>query len=78
MFFRLFFLIFLLQSFVFATSSQHVEILAKILNKQGNVVHAKDDVVLYSNKYIITADEAYYDCANDKCYDAKEVLLKVA
>jgi LPS-assembly protein len=61
MFFRLFFLIFLLQSFVFATSSQHVEILAKILNKQGNVVHAKDDVVLYSNKYIITADEAYYD-----------------
>jgi len=39
----------------------NVEILAKNLSKEGNIVHAKDDVVLYSDKYIITADEAYYD-----------------
>ena len=41
--------------------SQKVEILAKTLNKEATIVHAKDDVVVYSDKYIITADEAYYD-----------------
>jgi len=40
---------------------QKVEILAKTLDKDGTIVHAKDDVVLYSDKYIITSDEAYYD-----------------
>jgi len=40
---------------------QKIEILAKTLNKESSIVHAKDDVVLYSDKYIITADEAYYD-----------------
>ena len=41
--------------------TQKVEILAKTLDKNTTIVHAKDDVVLYSDKYIITADEAYYD-----------------
>ena len=41
--------------------AQKVEILAKVLEKEGTVVHAKGDVVLYSDKYIITADEAFYD-----------------
>ena len=40
---------------------QKIEILAKTLDKEGTIVHAKKDVVLYSDKYIITADEAYYD-----------------
>ncbi|WP_024953942.1 LPS-assembly protein LptD [Sulfurospirillum arcachonense] len=42
-------------------SDQKVEILANTLDKIGTMIHAKDDVVLYSEKYIITADEAYYD-----------------
>jgi len=42
-------------------SIQKVEILAKTLDKDGTIVHANNDVVLYSDKYIITADEAYYD-----------------
>ncbi|WP_458701122.1 LPS-assembly protein LptD [Sulfurospirillum sp. 1307] len=44
-----------------ANSSQKVEILAKLLDKNGTIVHAKDEVVLYSDRYIITADEAFYD-----------------
>ncbi len=62
MHFKLFFLL-LFTSALFSVENgtQKVEILAKTLNKNGTVVHAKDDVVLYSSKYIITADEAYYD-----------------
>jgi putative transposase len=33
---------------------------------------------LHSSIDYLTPDEAYYDCANDKCYNAKEVLLTVA
>ena len=33
---------------------------------------------LHSSIDYLTPDEAYYNCANDKCYNAKEVLLKVA
>ena len=33
---------------------------------------------LHSAIDYLTPDEAYYDCANDKCYNAREVLLKVA
>ena len=33
---------------------------------------------LHSAIDYLTPDEAYYNCANDKCYNAKEVLLKVA
>jgi LPS-assembly protein len=62
MLFRLFFLINFVLGFVYAKEQiQKVEILAKTLDKNGTIVHAKDDVVLYSNKYIITSDEAYYD-----------------
>lgn len=61
MFFRILFFILLIQNFVFALSTQKVEILAKVLDKNATLIHAKDDVVLYSDKYIITADEAFYD-----------------
>lgn len=44
-----------------SAEDQKVEILAKNLDKEKNIVHAKDEVILYSQKYIITADEAYYD-----------------
>jgi putative transposase len=33
---------------------------------------------LHSALDYLTPDEAYYNCANDKCYDAKNVLLGVA
>ncbi len=57
---RLLFLSFLLVSVGYA-QMQKVEILAKKLDKESSIVHAKGDVVVYSDKYIITADEAYYD-----------------
>ncbi len=60
MLFRLTLALFLLITTGYAQTSK-VEILAKTLNKDGTIVHAKDDVVLYSDKYIITANEAYYD-----------------
>lgn len=60
MHFRFIILLFLFVSLSYA-ETQKTEILAKTLDKDGNIVHAKDDVVLYSDKYIITADEAYYD-----------------
>ena len=46
---------------ILQAQTQKIEILAKTLDKKSTIVHAKDDVVLYSDKYIITADEAYYD-----------------
>jgi len=49
-------------SFTFLLSkNQDLEILAKSVQRENNIIHAKDDVVLYSDKYIITANEAYYD-----------------
>jgi len=43
---------------------QDVEVLANNVSKEGTLIHAKGNVVLYSPKYLITADEAYYDQAN--------------
>ncbi len=40
---------------------QDVEVLAQTVTKNGTLVHAVGNVVLYSPKYLITADEAYYD-----------------
>jgi LPS-assembly protein len=42
-------------------ANDDVEVLAKSVEKNGDVVHAKEDVVLYSQKYVITADEAFYN-----------------
>ena len=62
MLFRLFlFLLLTLGILQAEDKTQKVEILAKTLDKNGTIVHAKDEVVLYSDKYIITSDEAYYD-----------------
>ncbi|WP_333803474.1 LPS-assembly protein LptD [Sulfurospirillum sp.] len=43
---------------------QDVEVLANTVSKEDTLVHAVGNVVLYSPKYLITADEAYYDQAN--------------
>lgn len=67
MHFKLLFLCF--SSIALLANPQDVEILAKSVDKNGTVVHAKDDVVLYSDKYIITADEAFYD------YNSSDVEL---
>lgn len=40
---------------------QDVEVLAQNVTKEGNVIHAVGNVVLYSPKYLITADEAFYN-----------------
>lgn len=60
MLFRFFFLLCCTLLYIHA-QSQNIEVLAKTVNKTGNIVHAKENVVLYSDRYIITADEAYYD-----------------
>lgn len=44
-----------------ANEAQDVEVLAETVTKDGNIVHAQKSVVLHSPKYLITADEAYYD-----------------
>ncbi len=49
--------------------ANRVEILAKSLDKESSMVHAKGDVVVYSDKYIITANEAFYD------YNSSELEL---
>lgn len=46
---------------IWAQPPQDVEVLAQSVTKNGTLVHAISDVVLYSPKYLITADEAYYD-----------------
>lgn len=40
---------------------QDVEVLAQTVTKEGAVVHAVGSVVLYSPKYLLTADEAFYN-----------------
>jgi len=60
MLFRLSFLLLISAVIVFA-QDQKVEILAKTIEKEESIVHAQEEVVLYSEKYIITADEAFYD-----------------
>ncbi len=60
MFFRFF--LFLISIFTLSFAEpQNVEVLAKTVNKKGDIVHAKGNVVLYSQKYLITADRADYN-----------------
>ena len=67
---RVFFLIFLLFGSVVASEkAQDVEVLAQSVTKDGDIVHAVGNVVLYSPKYLITADEAYYN------YETSDVEL---
>ena len=42
-------------------TQEEVELLAQTVTKEGTVAHAIGNVVVYSPKYLITADEAYYD-----------------
>ncbi|MBV5279096.1 MAG: LPS-assembly protein LptD [Campylobacteraceae bacterium] len=58
---RVFLFTFLLTSSVIANETQNVEVLAQNVVKEGILIHAKGNVVLYSEKYLITADEAYYN-----------------
>lgn len=62
-------LLLLISSIFLIAQEQKVEILAKTLEKEKYRVHAKDEVILYSQKYIITADEAYYN------YDSGDLEL---
>lgn len=67
---RVFFLIFLLFGSAIANEkAQDVEVLAQSVTKNGDIVHAVGNVVLYSPKYLITADEAYYN------YETSDVEL---
>ena len=67
---RVFFLIFLLSGSAIANEkAQDVEVLAQSVTKNGDIVHAVGNVVLYSQKYLITADEAYYN------YETSDVEL---
>lgn len=52
---------FLLTGILVAKETQNVEVLAQNVVKEGILIHAKGNVVLYSEKYLITADEAYYN-----------------
>ncbi len=56
--FFIFFILFLTVSFA---EVQNVEVLAKNVKKNGFIIHAKGNVVLYSQKYLITADKADYN-----------------
>lgn len=58
---RFIFLLFLYVGNIFANQTQDVEVLAQNVTKNGTLVHAIGSVVLYSPKYLITSDEAYYD-----------------
>ena len=58
---KFFLLLVLFFGSVWAQPPQDVEVLAQNVTKNGTMVHAVKDVVLYSPKYLITADEAYYD-----------------
>ncbi|MCF6173269.1 MAG: LPS-assembly protein LptD [Campylobacteraceae bacterium] len=57
---RLLFFLISIFSFSFA-SVQNVEVLAKVVKKDGFIIHAKGNVVLYSQKYLVTADKADYN-----------------
>ena len=54
-------ILFVLVIHTFAKEAQDAEILAQNVVKDGVLIHATGDVVLYSEKYLITADEAYYN-----------------
>lgn len=57
---RILFLLLLSYSLSFG-STQNVEVLAKNIKKIGFNIHAVGNVVLYSQKYLITADKADYN-----------------
>lgn len=42
-------------------ATQDVEILAKNISKDGDLIHAKEEVVLYSQKYILSSDSGTYN-----------------
>jgi len=44
----------------------------------GEYIEIYNTQRLHSAVDYLTPDEAYYQCANNKCFDAKKVLLKVA
>lgn len=44
-----------------SAKTQSVELLANDVNKTGNLVEAKGDVVVYSQDYFLTSDKAIYD-----------------
>lgn len=46
---------------LFSAQEEDVEVLAKYVEKEGTKVYARGDVVLYSSKYVVTADEVDYD-----------------
>ena len=43
---------------------QNVELLANSVSKEGTIIIAKGEVVIYSERYLITADRAIYDEQN--------------
>lgn len=58
-------ILFLVSLFILTCSANdNVEVLAKNVTKNGDIVHAKEEVVLYSSEYVITADEAFYNTKN--------------
>ena len=60
----IFLLLFIVVGLWAKQAAQDVEVLAESVNKELNRIHARGNVVLYSQKYLITADEAYYDQEN--------------
>ena len=60
MYIRVFLLSIIFVVFAFS-QTQDVEVLAKKVTKEGDIIHARGDVVLYSQKYLITADKADYN-----------------
>ncbi|WP_331775685.1 LPS-assembly protein LptD [Sulfurospirillum sp. 1612] len=60
MFIRVLFLLSVFLTFGIA-QTQNVEVLAKNVKKVGYNIHAEGNVVLYSQKYLITADKADYN-----------------
>ena len=60
MYIRFFFSLLAFTILCFA-QTQDVEVLAKNVSKNGDIIHAKGDVVLYSQKYLITADRVEYN-----------------
>lgn len=44
---------------------QHVELLSDSANKEGDIVKASGNVIMYSQEHLVTADEATYDQTNE-------------
>lgn len=43
---------------------QNVELLANSVSKEGSIITAQGEVVIYSERYLITAERAIYDEQN--------------